>query len=81
VLLFFHTGLLQKKKSACIILEYVRSTDLKIQVGSGVLLESVLLPSNSTNQNLKAKLSSGFSELSLVSPKHETVLQSHEEVD
>lgn len=76
--LFFNTGLLQKKMSACIMLGYLPSTDLKTQMGSDVLIESVLLPSNGTNQNLKAKLSNNLSELGLVSPKKAIVLQSQE---
>lgn len=50
-------------------------------MGCGVLLERVLLPSKGTNQNLKAKLSHRFSELDLVTPKKETILQSLEEVE
>lgn len=60
------------------MLGYLPSTDLKTQMGSDVLIESVLLPSNGTNQNLKAKLSNNLSELGLVSPKKAIVLQSQE---
>lgn len=60
------------------MLGYLPSTDLKTQMDSGVLIESVLLPSNGTNQTLKAKLSNKFSELGLVSAKKGIVLQSRE---
>lgn len=76
----FNTGLLQKKRSHCITLEYLLSTDMKIQMGSGMLLKRMLLPSNGTSQNLQAKLSSMFSELGRVLLRKRLILQSLEEV-
>lgn len=76
----FNTGLLQKKRSHGITLEYLLSTDMKIQMGSGMLLKRMLLPSNGTSQNLQAKLSSMFSELGRVLLRKRLILRSLEEV-
>lgn len=72
--LSFNTSLLQKKRSHCIVLEYLLSTDMKIQMGSGMLLERMLLSSNGTGQNLEAKLSNRFFWAWPCSPKKETIL-------
>lgn len=73
--LCFNTGLLHKNKSACIILEYLPSTNLKIWLGSAVLLEGVL-PSSGTSWKLEARLSNRLSDCGLESPKKESILQS-----
>lgn len=66
--LCFNSGLLHKNKSACIILEYLPSTDLKMWLGSAVLLERVL-PDSGTRQKLEAVLGNRLSECGLESLK------------
>lgn len=69
--LCFNTGLLHKNKSACMILEYLPSTDVKIWLGSAVLLERVL-PSSGTSQKLEARLGNRISDCGLECPKKES---------
>lgn len=53
------------------ILEYLPSTDVKIWLGSAVLLERVL-PSSGTSQKLEARLGSRISDCGLECPKKES---------